>query len=121
MPTAAVGRGAIRARNGKFFAVYDVKLTVNSETIVANGPLAVERGTYQLQANPKKGAPKGTPTLNDTGKYLQHWELVKGNWMIMVQAWNSDMPLGTPAASPAKKAPAKPAAKAPARSMTKKK
>ena len=55
----AVGRDAIRARNGKFFAAYDAKLSVNSENVVANGPMAVERGTYQLQANPKKGAKAG--------------------------------------------------------------
>ena len=118
---AAVGRDAIKSRNGKFFAVYDAKLSVTSESVVANGPMAVERGTYQLQANPKKGAPKGTPAIDDTGKYLQHWELVNGNWTIVEQTWNSDKPLGPPAAAPAKKPAAKATAKAPARSTKKKK
>ena len=117
---AAVGRDAIRARNGKFFAAFDTKLTVTPEAVVANGPLAVERGTYQLDANPRQGAPKGTPAIHDAGKYLQHWELVNGQWMIVEQAWNSDKPMGMPAPATGKAAAKKPAGKTQGKTSRKK-
>ncbi|MBI4501378.1 MAG: DUF4440 domain-containing protein [Gemmatimonadetes bacterium] len=100
---ALVGRDAIRESHGKMYATYDAKISLNTETVVANGPLAVERGTYQLQLNPKQGAPKGTPAVMETGKYLTHWELVNGSWKIVSDIWNSDQPPAGPVAASAKK------------------
>jgi ketosteroid isomerase-like protein len=121
---ANVGRDAIKAYEGKLLATYDLKLSANSQSVVANGSLAVERGTYQLQGGPKPGAPKGSPMVNETGKYLLHWELVNGAWQVADEIWNTDAPAApaaAPAKSAAKKAAAKPAAKTPARRTTKKK
>jgi hypothetical protein len=87
--------------------------------VVANGPLAVERGSYQLDATPKAGAPKGTLAIHDAGKYLQRWQLVNGRWLLADQEWNSDRPLSM-AAAPAKATAKKSGAKAPAKGTKKK-
>ncbi len=117
---AVVGRAAIRADDAAQAAAMTRKLTVMSESVVSNGPIAIERGTYRFEATAKKGAPKGTPaSITDSGKYLQHWQNVNGTWLIAEQVWNSDIPLGPPPAPP--KEAAKAAAKAPAKAPARKK
>lgn len=94
----AVGRGAIQAAFAPFFAMKpDLKLT--ADAVVADGPLAIERGTYTLVFTP----PGATAPVTDTGKYLVHWHLIDGKWMIADDIWNSDLPpmmMGPPAKNP---------------------
>ena len=64
--------------------------------MVANGPLAIEAGTYKITFTPA-GAPA---PITDTGKYLVHWHKVGDKWMMVDDIWNSDlpaMPMGPPA------------------------
>jgi ketosteroid isomerase-like protein len=95
---AAVGREAIKAAFAPFFTMKpELKLT--ADAVVANGPIAIERGTYSLVYTPTGAA----APLTDTGKYLVHWHMVDGKWMIADDIWNSDlpaMPMGPPAKNP---------------------
>jgi ketosteroid isomerase-like protein len=94
---ALSGREAIRANEAQNMALFDSKLKITSENVVANGPIAIESGTYSFQATPKKDAPAGTSPLNENGKFLTHWQQVNGQWLIAELAWNSNQPLPEPA------------------------
>jgi ketosteroid isomerase-like protein len=111
---AVVGRAAIRRYEAQNAAVFDSKLTTTSESVAANGPLGVDRGSYTYEGRAKHGAPKGTPaSIRDEGKYLAHWENVNGQWQVVELIWNPNGPMMKPGPS-AKKKPATPAKKAPA-------
>ena len=92
---AAVGRDAIKTALALFFAMKpELKLT--ADVVIANGPLAVERGSYTLSFTP----PGAKAPMTDSGKYLVSWHLVDGKWMVADDIWNSDlpaMPMGPPA------------------------
>lgn len=92
----AAGRQAIAASMGMMAGA---RLVLTTEAVAANGPLAVERGTYQITLTP----PGATAPITDTGKYLVHWRKVGDNWMMVDDIWNSDvaaMPMGPPAKQP---------------------
>jgi ketosteroid isomerase-like protein len=94
---AAVGRPAITQGLAGMAAMKpDLKLT--SEVVVANGPIAVERGTYSFTFTP----PGATAPMTDTGKYLVHWQLVGGKWLMAEDIWNSDKEPMMPMPAPAK-------------------
>jgi ketosteroid isomerase-like protein len=61
-----------------------------TESIVASGPLAVERGRYILTFTPPPGAAPNVRAVSDTGKYLWHWRKVDGRWKVAGSAWNSN-------------------------------
>lgn len=84
MPIAS-GRQAIAAAMG---AMGGATLVLTTESVDANGSLAVERGTYKITLTPP-GAPG---PITDTGKYLVHWRKVGDNWMMANDIWNSDLP-----------------------------
>lgn len=95
---AAVGREAIKGVFGPFFAMKS-ELKLTPDAVVANGPIAIERGSYSVTFTPE-GA---TAPVTDTGKYLVQWQLVDGKWLIADDIWNSDlppMPMGPPAKKP---------------------
>lgn len=100
------GRDAIKSGEEQNQAVYDFKLKINSENASVSGPLAVESGTYHVDGTPKKTAPKGTPAINEDGKYVAHWHNVNGQWLIAELIWNTNQPaaMPAPATAPAKKA-----------------
>ena len=92
----ASGRQAIAASMGMMAGA---TLVLNTESVAANGPLAVERGTYTITLTP----PGATAPITDTGKYLVHWRKVGDNWLMVDDIWNSDlpaMPMGPPAKQP---------------------
>ena len=92
----ASGRQAIAAAMG---AMGGATLVLTTESVDANGSLAVERGTYKITLTP----PGATAPITDTGKYLVHWRKVGDNWMMANDIWNSDlpaMPMGPPAKQP---------------------
>lgn len=95
---AAKGRQAIQDVFAQFIAM-KAQLTLTPQSVTANGPIAIERGTYAVTLTPP-GAPAPE---QDTGKYLVHWHQVGGKWMIAEDIWNSDLPLPTAAAAPAKR------------------
>ena len=85
---AVVGRDAIRTfltSNGMppgatlSFAVVDV---------AANGPIAIERGSYTFTM-PAQGR---TPAMSMAGKYFVHWHNVNGTWVQAATIWSDDVP-----------------------------
>lgn len=58
-------------------------------SVVANGPVAVERGTYTFSMP----AMEKNPAVAMTGKYLSHWKLVDGKWKIAASTWSDDAPM----------------------------
>ena len=88
MPPNAVatqGPDAIRADFGGMIAA---GLTIKLDTIEAAsaGNTGYRVGTYTLTA------PGGATA--DTGKYIELWEKVGGEWLITNDIWNSDAPTG---------------------------
>jgi len=81
----ASGRQAIAASMGMMGGA---TLVLTTESVAANGSLAVERGTYKITLTP----PGATAPITDTGKYLVHWHKVGDNWMMVDDIWNSDLP-----------------------------
>ena len=61
------------------------------ESLVASGPLAVERGTTVVVFTPGPDAASGTRAMVDTTKYLRHWHRVGGQWLLAEAAWNSNL------------------------------
>ena len=92
---AAVGRPAI-TQGLAGMAAMKPELKLTSEMVVANGPVAIDRGTYTFTFTP----PGATAPVTDTGKYLVHWQLVGGKWLKAEDIWNSDkepmMPMQAP-------------------------
>jgi ketosteroid isomerase-like protein len=92
---AAVGRAAMTTTL-KGMAAMKPTLVLTTEDVAVNGPLAIERGTYKFTFT-LPGAPAA---MTDTGKYLVHWHMMGGKWMLVDDIWNSDlpaMPMGPPA------------------------
>jgi ketosteroid isomerase-like protein len=85
----ASGRQAIAASMGMMAGA---TLVLTTEAVAANGPLAVERGTYKITLTP----PGATAPITDTGKYLVHWHKVGDKWMMADDIWNSDLPAAPP-------------------------
>jgi ketosteroid isomerase-like protein len=122
----AVGRPAIKAWLLQGADQGTFRLSLSATDVIANGPIALERGTFTLAFTPKAGAkPPMNVAIADTGKYLVHWQKVSGDWQLADDIWNSDKPAGpppaakAPARSTATKAPAKAGTKSPAKTTTK--
>ena len=80
---AAVGREAIAKYEARSLALFDGKLAIISESVIANGPVGIERGTWGFEGKAKKGAPKGTPAkITDGGNFIVHWHNNGGAWQI---------------------------------------
>jgi ketosteroid isomerase-like protein len=84
-PTA-VGRQAIAAGLATM-AGSKPTIALTTLSVEANGPLAVEVGTYKFTLQP----PGQTPPINDTGKYMVHWRKMGDRWMMVDDIWNSDL------------------------------
>jgi ketosteroid isomerase-like protein len=96
---AAAGRQAIAQGLG-MMAGMSPQLTLSTESVVANGPLAVELGSYKFSMSP----PGAKEPVTEKGKYLVHWQKVGEKWLMAAQIWNSDDPaMPMPASPPAGK------------------
>lgn len=87
MPMIA-GRDSIRAMLAGYFgsgSMSDVSFQTTS--VVANGPLAIERGTFRMTFTPTGGQP-----MPSAGKYLAHWHRIEGQWLMADDIWNDDAP-----------------------------
>jgi ketosteroid isomerase-like protein len=73
------------------FAAWKVTQTHVTESVIANGPLAVVRGRYTHSFAPAPGAPASAKPFADTGKYVWQWRKVDGKWLIAAATWNSDI------------------------------
>jgi ketosteroid isomerase-like protein len=63
-------------------------LTLVTESVVANGGLAVELGTYKISLTP----PGLKAPITDSGKYMVSWQKVGERWLMAADIWNSDLP-----------------------------
>jgi ketosteroid isomerase-like protein len=87
---AAVGREAIARHMAQGSQAGSFALNLITDAVTANGPLAIERGTYTYAFTPGPNAPKDVVAMADTGKYLVRWKQVDGRWLIMDDIWNSN-------------------------------
>lgn len=98
---AVVGRQAIREHHAQQASMGTFNSRITQESVIANGPLGIDRGTYTFTFTPNRGMENmGLPPA-DTGKYLVHWHQVNGTWQIADLIYNSDLPL--PAPTPARR------------------
>lgn len=94
---AATGPDNIRAVFAAWLGMGKWTLDLRPGSVVANGPLAIENGTFVIGFTPGPNAPPGMMPA-DTGKYLVHWHQVDGQWKIVDDIFNSDLPVPQPAA-----------------------
>jgi ketosteroid isomerase-like protein len=97
------GRKAIADNETQNQAAMSWKVTITSERAVANGPIAIETGSYTAEGTPRPGTPRGSPGVLDRGKYMTHWHRVNGQWQIAELIWNSNEPLSMPGPPPARR------------------
>lgn len=101
----AAGRPAIQAFQAQMLSLGATTLSISTDEVLANGPLAVSRGGYTLDIKPGPHSAAGMKAIADTGKYLLHWHQVGGKWLVADLAWNSNIALPAPAAPAAKPKP----------------
>lgn len=88
----ARGRQAIAAMVSGL-APMQPQLTITAQEVVANGPMAVERGTYSLTLTPP-GAPG---PVTESGTFVVYWRRMGDHWMRAWDIATSDKPLPPPA------------------------
>jgi ketosteroid isomerase-like protein len=88
--TAVTGSAAVKAMFDMWFSQGTPTLEFTVQNVTANGPIAIERGTFRwtFAANPGAQMPSG----QGTGKYLVHWHRFDGQWRIVEDIWNDDAP-----------------------------
>jgi ketosteroid isomerase-like protein len=95
---AITGRAAIQAAWAGIMGLGTWHLTATPTAIEANGPLAVERGTYVQEFTPGPNAPPGMAAMfPDTGKYVTIWKKVGDTWMGAWEITNSSREAPAPA------------------------
>lgn len=83
-----VGRAAIRAGvAGMGAQMRSYTLTLQADTVIANGPLAVEQGRYTDSGTTTAGI-----ATADTGKYLVQWWKTDSGWRLARDIFNSNLP-----------------------------
>jgi ketosteroid isomerase-like protein len=80
---AIMGRSAWLAWARPMFAHGSWTDELTIESVVANGPLAVERGRYVMTFIPGPTSPPEAVAMSDTGKYVQHWHRDAGRWRMV--------------------------------------
>jgi ketosteroid isomerase-like protein len=82
---------AMFAASGPFTIAFQI------QNVSANGPMAVDRGTATYSMTP----PGGGAAMTVSGKYLAHWRMIGGQWLMVEDIWNDDAP--PPAPPPARR------------------
>ena len=90
---AGSGRADWVSRTTPLFTSGKFSLQHVTASVVANGPIAVERGRYLMDFVPGPTAPADMKASADTGKYLWQWRKVDGRWLLAAAAWSSDLPV----------------------------
>jgi uncharacterized protein (TIGR02246 family) len=83
------GRDAIRSNWAQSFASipgFNLKPVSNSKIISEAGDMVVDLGTYEF------GGMMGGRVMKDTGKYVTVLKNMNGEWKIVVDTYNSDLP-----------------------------
>jgi ketosteroid isomerase-like protein len=86
----ADGKDAIRQAWVGFLSTPGMELTPisNTKMISEAGDMVVELGSYVFKWQDPSGK-----TMSDAGKYATVYKLVNGEWKIVVDTFNSDMPI----------------------------
>jgi uncharacterized protein (TIGR02246 family) len=84
------GHDAIRAAWAGFLTMPGLHLTGTSNTKVISeaGDMVIDLGTYAMKWQDAKGK-----EMTDTGKYVTTYKKVNGEWKIVVDTFNSDIPV----------------------------
>jgi len=89
---AMMGRDAIRAGfAGMGAQMKSYTLILRTDTVIANGPLAVEQGRYTDSGTTMAGV-----ATADSGKYLVQWWKTDAGWRLARDIFNSDLPQPQP-------------------------
>lgn len=89
MAPALAGREAIRTYLAANPMPPGATMGFTAVTVHANGPEAIERGTYTFTM-PAVGR---QPAMALSGKYLVHWRKAGGTWLQISTIWNDDQPM----------------------------
>jgi ketosteroid isomerase-like protein len=83
------GKEAIRQVWAGFMRMPGMELvpTTGPTMVSEAGDMVVELGTYTFKALDAGGKP-----MTDNGKYVTVYKKVNGEWKIVVDTWNSDVP-----------------------------
>jgi ketosteroid isomerase-like protein len=95
---ALSGADAITAWIGQMFAMpgFNVSWTADNAVVASSGDIGYTTGTYQSSMD-------GVP---DNGKYVTIWKKeADGSWKMVVDIFNSDVPLPMPAPADTTAAP----------------
>jgi uncharacterized protein (TIGR02246 family) len=84
---ALVGREAIHKFWSDAVKWGKWEFTLQAQDVHVHGPMAVERGKYNLKFTAGSAAPPGMTSFEDRGNYLAHWQREKdGQWRILADA-----------------------------------
>ena len=83
------GRNAIQeAAAGLLGAGADLRFETMGVKVASSGDLAFSKGKYFLSLETPDGL------IQDEGSYIEVWEKVAGEWKIISDIYNSDLPAG---------------------------
>ena len=92
------GREAIVNAMRNMMSVGTFHLVLTTDSVWANGPLVVERGTYTFHLAKGPNAPPGMDTTG-SGSYMARWVKEGDRYVMADDIWNSDRPPVPPPAS----------------------
>jgi ketosteroid isomerase-like protein len=98
---AVTGQPGARAMFESYFALPGLTGAWKASDVAASrsGELGYSSGTYEMSVNDSAGKP-----VPDRGKYATVWRLQPDStWKVVVDVFNSDLPLPTPESAPKKK------------------
>ncbi len=92
-----VGREAIRQFWSQAVKWGKWEFSLQTQDVSVSGPVAIERGKYELKFVAGPGAPPGMASFQDRGNYLVHWRRdLDGEWRAVGDAPVSEVPLSAP-------------------------
>lgn len=88
---AARGRDAIRQTWSGLLASGKIDLALMTDNLIQSCDLATEVGHFDFSLTPP-----GAAAMRDKGKYAVTWKNIGGQWRIVVDIFNSDLPATAP-------------------------
>ena len=92
MPSVT-GSAGVKAMLDTAFAAGAMTINFTLGSVTANGPIAVEHGTFRTSFTPTGAS---APATSGTGKYMTLWKRTDGQWLIAADIWNDDAPPALP-------------------------
>ena len=86
------GRAEWIARMGPALRSGNWTEDIIAESVVAFGPVAVERGRYVLDFQPAPDDRGGLEAFHEEGTYLWHWKRVDDRWELSSAMWHRVTP-----------------------------